>query len=299
MLDTNIYKSEFQNMLRKKDESILALKEGNNGVTNGYIIPGRDMGLFHEAMEKDCLFRKYATKIALDRAEGTVIAVHSTGTAEVTGEGQLYPVDADSFTNIPYDSFKIASLCKLSLQFVNDTKFDLDTYLMREFARRFARAEEKVLLTGTGIEEPLGLLNSADSISSTEVGKISFDDVITLYFSLDPEYRKHAVWVMSDETAFSLRMQKDQSGYPLWQEDHDTLFGRPVVTSPYMPAAASEAKPILFGDLSYFWLLQRQELTIKPLFELFSNKGQVGYAAYERLDGKLVRRDAVRTLTVK
>jgi HK97 family phage major capsid protein len=185
MLDTNIYKSEFQNMLRKKNASIQALKEGNNGVTNGYIIPGRDMGLFHEAMERDCLFRKYATKIALDRAEGTVIAVHSTGTAEVTGEGQLYPVDADSFTNIPYDSFKIASLCKLSLQFVNDTKFDLDSYLMREFARRFARAEEKVLLTGTGTEEPLGLLNSADSISSTEAGKLSFDDVVTLYFSLE------------------------------------------------------------------------------------------------------------------
>jgi HK97 family phage major capsid protein len=236
MLDTNIYKSEFQNMLRKKDASIHALKEGNNGVTNGYIIPGRDMGLFHEAMEKDCLFRKYATKIALDRAEGTVIAVHSTGTAEVTGEGQLYPVDADSFTNIPYDSFKIASLCKLSLQFVNDTKFDLDSYLMREFARRFARAEEKVLLTGTGIEEPLGLLNASESIVSAEAGKITFDDVVTLYFSLKPEYRKHAVWVMNDETAFSLRMEKDQSGYPLWQEDHDTLFGRPVVTSPYMPA---------------------------------------------------------------
>ncbi len=133
----------------------------------------------------------------------------------MTGEGQLYPVDADSFTSIPpYDSFKIASLCKLSLQFVNDTKFDLDSYLMREFARRFARAEEKVLLTGTGIEEPLGLLNSADSISSTEAGKLRFDDVVTLYFSLEPEYRKHAVWVMGDETAFSLRMEKDQSGYP-------------------------------------------------------------------------------------
>jgi hypothetical protein len=89
MLDTNIYKSEFQNMLRKKGTSIQALKEGNNGVTNGYIIPGRDMGLFHEAMEKDCLFRKYATKIALDRAEGTIIAVHSTGTAEVTGSVYL------------------------------------------------------------------------------------------------------------------------------------------------------------------------------------------------------------------
>ena len=71
---------------------------------------------------------------------------------------------------------------------------------------------------------------------SAEAGKISFDDVVTLYFSPEPEYRKQAVWVMGDETDFSLRMEKDQSGYPLWQEDHNTLFGRPVVTSPYMPA---------------------------------------------------------------
>ncbi|MDI9473119.1 MAG: phage major capsid protein [Bacillota bacterium] len=299
MLNTSIYKAEFQDMLRNRSKDGNALKEGLDTISGGYLIPGYDADKFYQAMEKDCLFRKYATKITLDRTDGTIIAVASTGTAEITGEGQLYPVDADSITKIPYGSFKIASLCKLSQQFISDTKFDLDTYLMREFARRFARAEEKVLLTGTGQDEPLGLLNTADTVSTAGAGQITFDDVVTLYFSLAAEYRKDAVWIMNDETAFTLRMLKDQNGHPFWEHGQDRLFEKPVLISPYMPTIASGAKPILIGDLSYYWLLQRQELTIKPLFELFTGEGQVGYAAYERLDGKLVRQDAVRTLTVE
>jgi HK97 family phage major capsid protein len=299
MLNTSIYKSEFQDMLRNRSKDGNALKEGLDTTSGGYLMPGYDADKFYQAMEKDCLFRKYATKIALDRTDGTIIAVASTGTAEITGEGQLYPVDADSIAKIPYGSFKIASLCKLSQQFISDTKFDLDTYLMREFARRFARAEEKVLLTGTGQDEPLGLLNTADTVSTAGAGQVTFDDVMTLYFSLAAEHWKDAVWIMNDETAFTLRMLKDQNGYPFWEHGQDRLFGKPVLISPYMPTIASGAKPILIGDLSYYWLLQRQELTIKPLFELFTGEGQVGYAAYERLDGKLVRQDAVRTLTVE
>ena len=182
---------------------------------------------------------------------------------------------------------------------MNDTKFDLYTYLIREFARRFARAEEKVLLTGTGQEEPQGLLNSSDSISTEELRRITYDDLLKLYFSLDAEYRNNAIWIMNDETAFSLRLLKDPNGNPFWEHGQEMLFGKPVVISPYMPAIASGAKPILIGDLSYYWLLQRQELTIKPLFEIFMAQGQIGYTAYERLDGKLIRKDAVRSLLVK
>ncbi len=104
---------------------------------------------------------------------------------------------------------------------------------------------------------------------------------------------------MNDETAFSLRLLKDPNGNPFWEHGQEMLFGKPVVISPYMPAIASGAKPILIGDLSYYWLLQRQELTIKPLFEIFMAQGQIGYTAYERLDGKLIRKDAVRSLLVK
>lgn len=299
MRNTNIYQSEFQKMMRNRIHDSDVLKDGHDALNDGYLIPGLDEDKFHQAMEKDCLFRKYASKMKVERPDGTLIAVASSGAAEITAVGQLYPTDGDTFKRMSFHSYKIASLCKLSQHFMNDIKFDLHTYLMREFARRFARAEERVLLTGTGEEEPLGLLNTADTVSTAEAGNISFDDVVMLYFSLAAEYRKNAVWVMSDETVFTLRMLKGQDGRPFWKHNEDTLFGKPVVISPYMPAIASGAKPVLFGDLSYYWLLQRQELTVKPLFELFAGEGQIGYAAYEGLDGKLIREEAVRTLTVK
>lgn len=299
MINTSIYKSEFQKMIRNNVYDGYVLQEGCDSANEAYLAPSLDREKFNQAMEKDCLFRKYATKFQVQRPDGTVVAVASSGTAEITATGQLYPVDADTFKKVYFEAFKIASLCKLSQQFMNDTKFDLYTYLIREFARRFARAEEKVLLTGTGQEEPLGLLNSSESISTEELGRITYDDLVKLYFSLDAEYRNNAIWIMNDETAFSLRLLKDPNGNPFWEHGQEMLFRKPVVISPYMPAIASGEKPILIGDLSYYWLLQRQELTIKPLFEIFMAQGQIGYTAYERLDGKLVRQDAVRTLTVK
>ena len=92
MLNTNTYKLEFQDMLRNQSTSNYMLKDANSKISDGYLIPESDVKDFNKAMEEDCLFRKYATKIAIDWAEGTIVAVCSTGEAKVTGEGLLYPV---------------------------------------------------------------------------------------------------------------------------------------------------------------------------------------------------------------
>lgn len=63
-----------------------------------------------------------------------------------------------------------------------------------------------------------------------------------------------------------------------------------------MPLMAAEAKPIDFGDLSYYWVIERQGLTIKRLNELYSNQGQIGFTANERLGGKLILAEAVKVL---
>jgi HK97 family phage major capsid protein len=74
---------------------------------------------------------------------------------------------------------------------------------------------------------------------------------------------------------------------------------KPVVTSPYMPTVSAGAKSIVFGDLSYYWLIERQPITIKKLSELYALQGQIGFSAYERLDGKLIQPDALKILQIK
>ena len=79
----------------------------------------------------------------------------------------------------------------------------------------------------------------------------------------------------------------------------DTILGRPVRTSAYMPAIAASAKTIAFGDFSYYWIADRQGRSFKRLNELFAATGQVGFIASQRVDGKLILPEAVKVLQMK
>jgi HK97 family phage major capsid protein len=65
-----------------------------------------------------------------------------------------------------------------------------------------------------------------------------------------------------------------------------------------MPTISAGSKAILFGDLSYYWMIERQPLTIKRLNELFAIDGQIGFFGFERLDGKLIRPEAAKALKI-
>ncbi len=104
---------------------------------------------------------------------------------------------------------------------------------------------------------------------------------------------------MNDNTALILRTLKDKDSNYLWRQSDDTILSSPIVISPYMPDIAASSIPVAFGDLSYFWILERQPLSVKILTELYSRENLTGYAAYERIDGRLIRPEAVQLLTIK
>ena len=65
-----------------------------------------------------------------------------------------------------------------------------------------------------------------------------------------------------------------------------------------MPGAAAGTKPIAFGDFSYYWIVTRKNVSVRTLVETFIANGQIGYLAYEFLDGKLVRPDAIKVMKI-
>ena len=103
---------------------------------------------------------------------------------------------------------------------------------------------------------------------------------------------------MNDETALDLRKLKDKDGNYLWQEDMDTILGKPVYILEYMPSVASGSKPILFGDFSYYWIINRRPLAVRTLAEKFALNDLTGYLAVEYLDARLIRREAIKTLQI-
>ena len=132
----------------------------------------------------------------------------------------------------------------------------------------------------------------------------TFDDVMELFYSLRSPYRKKAVWVLNDSTVKALRKLKDNTGNYIWSPSvqagvPDTILNRPYKTSSYVPEIKAGNKCMAFGDFSYYWVADRQGRSFKRLNELFAMTGQVGFLASQRLDGKLILPEAVKTLTIK
>lgn len=79
---------------------------------------------------------------------------------------------------------------------------------------------------------------------------------------------------------------------------YDEFLGHRVCISEFMPNSESGSKPIAFGDFSYYWIVCRRPVSIRPLTEQFANVDCIGYLAYELLDGKLVRPEAIKVMQI-
>jgi HK97 family phage major capsid protein len=127
--------------------------------------------------------------------------------------------------------------------------------------------------------------------------------VLDLFYALKSPYRQKAVFVTNDLTMKALRKVKDSTGQYLWapsirEGTPDTIVGRPIYTSGYVPQMAAGAKAMAFGDFSYYWIADRQSRTFQRLNELYATTGQVGFIATQRVDGKLILPEAVQVLAM-
>nr|DAN41908.1 MAG TPA: major capsid protein [Caudoviricetes sp.] len=300
MLTSSDYNYEFGNAIRNKRKNETTLSEGYDKSSGSYMFPSGGFNDFSDAVVKENLFRRLGTVLHTPTKEGLIQTVFSTANAAIVDEATAFPEDNDSFDKASFSSYKVAAVSKLNNRFIEDMHFNIEKYLTNEFARRFGRSEEQFFINGTGVNEPTGLLITAETGHYIDTSdSLSYDDIISLFFAAKPEFRKNSVWLMNDNTALILRTLKDINGNYLWRLSDDTILGKPVIISPYMPDIAANSIPVAFGDLSYFWILERQALSVKILTELYARENQTGYAAYERIDGKLIRPEAVQLLKVK
>ncbi len=295
------YDRNFWNYLRGNEFVASKMGNGRTFDTGSYALPSGADGKYEKAVARESILRRIGSVFANYDGPSTIWAADSEDRAEFVpemGEVRIRDVDGD-FSQLPVDRNKLAIMLRLPTTFISDAAFDLEGYLIKRLAKAFARAEDEAFISGTGTDEPVGLLHDTDGAETgATANALSCDTVIDHYFSVKPEYRKNGVWLMNDETALALKKLKDDAGNYLWRGSDDTILGKPVLISEFMPGAETGAKPILFGDFSYYWIVKRSPVTVKTLKELFALNWQTGYLAFEFIDGKLIRRDAVKALHI-
>lgn len=306
---SDAYKSAFWGAMRNKMNPSVhnALQVGTDS-EGGFLVPDEYENQLIQALQEANVLRNLCNVITTSYGDRKIPVVASHGSAVWMDEEAAFNESDDAFTQVTLSAYKLGTMLKVSDELLNDSYFNLEAYIAAEFARRIGAAEESGFILGDGSSKPTGLLHTTGGaslgVTAASATAITMDEVLDLYHSLKSAYRKNATFLVNDSTVKAIRKLKDGQGQYLWQPSiqagvPDTILNRPVMTSQYMPSAEAGAKTVLFGDLKYYWIADRQGRTFKRLNELYAANGQVGFLASQRLDAKLILPEAVKVLQQK
>lgn len=187
-----------------------------------------------------------------------------------------------------------SKLVLVSLQLLQDSAFDLDSWLPKKLGQRLGRAVAAHLIAGTGSGQPTGITTNVTIGKTGATGQtltVTYDDLVDLEHSIDPAYRgPNCRYLMSDATLKVIRKLKDTTGRPLWVPVPAPGFAAQINGWSYtidqgMPVPGANAVSILFGDFGLgFIVRQVQDVQMVRLTERYMDFLQVGFFGFQRLD---------------
>ena len=294
------YKAAMLDALRSGFKRVSNVLQEGVDTDGGYLVPEEYDNRLIDVLDEENIMRKLGTRITTSGEHKINIAATKPAASWIEEGGALSFGDA-TFDQILMDAHKLHVAIKVTEELLYDNAFGLENYIITQFGKALANAEEDAFLNGDGVGKPLGLFAASGGghIAETLTAAVKADDIINLVYALKRPYRKNASFIMNDKNIAAIRKLKDNNGAYIWQPsaqagEPDRLFGYPVHTSAYAPEDA-----IAFGDYKYYNIGDRGTRSFKQLTELFAGNGMIGYVAKERVDGKLILPEAVQILKLK
>ena len=297
---SDAYKKAMLTAMRTNFRQISDVLSEGVDADGGYLVPIEYDRRLIDVLEEENIMRSLATKITTSGEHKINIAATKPAAAWIEEGGALTFGDA-TFSQILLDAHKLHVAIKVTEELLYDNAFGLENYIITQFGKALANAEEDAFLNGDGSGKPTGLFaeTGGGTVAGTLSAAIKSDDMLDLVYALKRPYRKNASFIMNDKTLAQLRKLKDNNGAYIWQPSYqagepDKVLGYAVHTSAYAPADA-----IAFGDYNYYNIGDRGSRSFKQLNELFAGNGMIGFVAKERVDGKLILPEAVQILKLK
>ena len=223
---------------------------------------------------------------------------------EIVGQNSAVSSGDTTFGNTTLDTYKYSSK-KIALPFelVQDSFVDIEAYVQGVLAMRLGRITNTHYTTGTGTGQPRGVVVGAALGKTGPTGQtltVIYDDLVDLEHSVNRAYREQGgcAWMMADSSLKVVRKIKDGQSRPIFVPGYetgtpggapDTLLGRRIVINDDVAAMAANAKSILFGQFSKYYIRRVMDLTVFRMTDsAFTLNGQVGFVAFRREGGNLI-----------
>ncbi len=204
------------------------------------------------------------------------------------------------------EAYKYTSgIILVSSELLQDSALDVEGIVRDAMAERVARIGNTHLTTGDGSSKPHGVMVAAGAgVTAASATALVFDDMIGLFHSVDPLYRKspNCKFMFNDTTLKALRKLKDGDGNYIWQAANvaqgtpDMILNTPFVINQDVASIATTAKSVAFGDFSKYVVRMVREFSIKRLVERYADYDQTGFIGFTRLDGELLDTAAVKRI---
>lgn len=220
---------------------------------------------------------------------------------------------ADEFTELTSSSGKFASielkgylaaaLTKVSKKLINNSGFDIVSYVITKMAEAIVEWTEGEMLNGTD-EKIEGISKCTQVVTTEGVGVVTSDDLIDLQEEVPDRYQGDCIWVMNRKTRKQIRKLKDADGNYLLNKDLTskwgyTLLGTDVYCSDNMPEIATGKKAVCYGDFSGLAMKLSETPEIEVLREKFATQHAVGVIAWMEMDCKIEDEQKIAVLNVK
>jgi HK97 family phage major capsid protein len=291
------------------------------GSAGGFLVPASFVYEVEQATKYYCPFMDGGIVRVIETATGGILPFptgdDTSNSAVILGENSAVSSVPVSFGSIPFNSYKLsAGVVKASVELLQDSAFNFESYLAQRFGERYGRGLEAYFTNGTGPSgspaQPTGILTALLSVGAPNVtasgssandgstnngaNSIGYGDLVKLEHSVDPTYRnaKSARFMFNDQTLAFLKTLLDKFGRPLWtpgitSEQPDTILGHEYIINQSMPTISPSAQgTVIFGDLSKYVIRKVSGLYVQRLSELYASTFELGFQSYLRVDANLV-----------
>ena len=194
---SSAYKAAFWKAMKSKNafEVHNALQVGTD-TEGGYLVPDEFERTLIEALEEENIFRQLATIINTSSGDRKIPVVATKGSASWVDEEGAIPEADDAFGQVSIGAYKLATIIKVSEELINDSAFNLEQYIAKEFGRRIGVKEEEAFFVGDGTGKPTGIFNATGGagvgVTTASASAITIDEIMDLFYALKSPYRKNA-----------------------------------------------------------------------------------------------------------
>lgn len=275
------------------------------GATGGFLVPTEYRAELYALPGPNHLIRSRATVIpmrrraiqmpVLDQTTTTAGGPHWYGgiTATWTEEAGYKAAYEPAFRRIELVAHKLVCFTIASDELLDDSAIGLAAFFASPmgFAGAINWEEEYCFLRGTGVGQPLGIINAGATINvpAAAANAVGIGDIVNMVSHI---YGENPVWHISRSVMPQLLQLNGPAANPSYvfiPNGRDgipaTLFGYPISWSDKLPALGT-AGCIVLADWRYYLIGDRQATTIDSTNQEYFRYDETSWRAVHRVDGQ-------------